>query len=80
MATIATKLAQLVKSPLGLAKTGLLLLILRVFGRNIIDTTCRFKSDRLFSLGFHPQVFLENGLRDYCLWYRQAELQQDLVL
>ncbi len=58
---------------------GLLSLILRVLGRNIIDTTCRFKSDRLFSLGFHPQVSLENGLRDYFYWYRQAVLQQDLV-
>ena len=79
VAAIATKLAQLVKSPLGLAKTGLLSLILRVFGRNIIDTTYPFKSDRLFSLGFYQQVSLENGLRDYYLWYRHAVLQQDLV-
>ena len=58
---------------------GLLSLILRVFSRNIIDTSCRFKSDRLFSLGFHPQVSLENGLRDYFLWYRHSVLPQDLV-
>jgi nucleoside-diphosphate-sugar epimerase len=58
---------------------GLLSLILRVLGRNIIDTTCRFKSDRLFSLGFHPPVSLENGLRDYLCWYRQMVLPQDLA-
>jgi nucleoside-diphosphate-sugar epimerase len=58
---------------------GLLSLILRVLGRNIIDPTCRFKSDRLFSLGFHPPVPLEEGIRDYFRWYRKAELQRGLA-
>jgi nucleoside-diphosphate-sugar epimerase len=51
-------------------------LILRLRSRNIIDPYCRFSSDRLFSLGFHPPVSLEDGLRDYFLWYRQSVLPQ----
>jgi nucleoside-diphosphate-sugar epimerase len=65
--------------PMVALPAGFLSLILRVLGRNIIDPTCRFKSDRLFSLGFHPPVSLEDGLRDYLCWYRQTVLPQDLA-
>ena len=58
---------------------ALLSLILRVLGRNIIDPACRFKSDRLFSLGFRPPISHEDGLRDYLIWYRQTVSQQELA-
>jgi len=56
---------------------SLLSFILRLRSRNIINPYCRFSSDSLFSLGFHPPVSLEDGLRDYFEWYRKTVLKLD---
>ncbi len=53
---------------------GFLELMLRFRKRNIIDTRCRFRSERLTRLGFSPPLALQDALVNYGKWYLQSYL------
>lgn len=48
----------------------LLILLLKILGRNNVNPICTYSSHKLLSLGFKKALSFEQGLADYAAWYK----------